>query len=659
MEPGSEDEGPCDVASPSPVASPDSNNNSGSLQSPAGSDNGDGSGQESGGEEDGDNEGDEGAAASGSERGAGDGTGSGSDDERRADSDAEGPSSPNSPAAVENDSTANGDQSAGEEENEGANGQEEGDGRDSRQSSASDARAEEQASAAEQSDSAGAQRQNTEGEEEEEAPSCHDSPPASPSPSNTGAEDKSSAPSSPARKNSDDAKEGSDQEATKEEEKEEKDDSDEEDKDDSDKDDKDDSDNESNVGELIANIFGDSDDESEFEGFGKEDLVKPKKRDKGKKGRKVLSDSEEEEGGDNEDNKAEGKDEDEDEDKDMELSAEAGDLEMAEGEEEQPAPVPVSQAVPDVSSSDDELEPDSRRSRNTDFMSDFDIMMAKKKEENSKRRKRKDVDIISDTDDIIVEIIKEMKTAAEEDKELNQTRRAATKKLKLLPTVVSQLKKLDLKGAFLDQGVLHAMAEWLAPLPDKSLPHLQIREHMLRLLAEFPPLDQGFLKSSGIGRAVMYLYKHPKETKENRERAGKLINEWARPIFNLNTNYSSISKEEREQKDFERMPHKRKIRMETSDEPPTKKDIDKALTGEDKSLRPGEKGWVARARVPMPSTKDYVVRPKWNCDTEFVKNTKKTVTRLDKHMRQLQEKKKKAKLQRAVTISIEGRHMSL
>lgn len=162
--------------------------------------------------------------------------------------------------------------------------------------------------------------------------------------------------------------------------------------------------------------------------------------------------------------------------------------------------------------------------------------------------------------------------------------------------------------------------------------------------------DQQLLKSSGIGKAVMYLYKHPKETKANRVLAGKLISTWSRPIFKVSTNFSALSKEERQQRDAEQSMAKR-----AREEP----DSVRQVTEDGKVVRPGDPGWVGRARVPMLSTKDYVVRPKWKNTGDMVVTTKKEVTRLEKHQRAFKEQKRRANMQRAVTISIEGRKMSL
>uniref|UniRef100_A0A8C2Z0W1 Interacts with SUPT6H, CTD assembly factor 1 n=1 Tax=Cyclopterus lumpus TaxID=8103 RepID=A0A8C2Z0W1_CYCLU len=296
----------------------------------------------------------------------------------------------------------------------------------------------------------------------------------------------------------------------------------------------------------------------------------------------------------------------------------------------------------------------------TSFMSDFDVMLARRKAMNSRKRRHRDGGtFISDADDVVSAMISKMNEAAEEDRTLNSQKKPALKKLTLLPHVVMHLKKQDLKETFIDSGVMSAIKEWISPLPDKSLPALRIREELLRILHELPSVSQETLKHSGIGRSVMFLYKHPKESRSNKDLALKLINEWSRPIFGLTSNYKGMTREERQQRDLDQqMPQKQ--RLSSGGQTP-RRDLEKQLTGEEKALRPGDPGFCARARVPMPSNKDYVVRPKWNVEMESSRHgpMKKGVTRVDKQMRRFADIRRLTKPGHAVKISVEGNRMPL
>merc|ERR1712156_1341822 len=297
------------------------------------------------------------------------------------------------------------------------------------------------------------------------------------------------------------------------------------------------------------------------------------------------------------------------------------------------------------SDSDDDVRRDPEQ-RDTRGLSDFDMMMEKKRAEQKKRRKKKDIDLINDNDDQIAQLIADMRVAAREDRDLNEEKKPAVKKIAMLSQIMSQLNKADLQMAFVEANVLSVMTDWLAPMPDKSLPTLEIRKQVLHLLVMLRIDDHSRLKESGIGKAVMYLYKHPKELRENKDKAGRIINNWARPIFNLSTDFQSIDKAERLARDDVLRVKKSKKKKKTSDQ-------------HEETVQKGKPGYCNRARVPRPTTTAYINRPEWTSDVDMSRIQKKEATRLDRYIRAEARKKIERKERRAVKISIEGTKMGL
>jgi hypothetical protein len=71
-----------------------------------------------------------------------------------------------------------------------------------------------------------------------------------------------------------------------------------------------------------------------------------------------------------------------------------------------------------------------------------------------------------------------------------------------------------------------------------SLYKSRVKRDKEYFISQYPTPDSSMLKSSKIGKAVMLLYRHPKESRRNREKAGKLVSKsLTKFLLNLYTLY--------------------------------------------------------------------------------------------------------------------------
>ncbi|PWA65684.1 Transcription factor IIS [Artemisia annua] len=264
---------------------------------------------------------------------------------------------------------------------------------------------------------------------------------------------------------------------------------------------------------------------------------------------------------------------------------------------------------------------------------------------------------------LVENVMAELEVVAEEDAELNRQSKPAINKLRKLPLLTEVLSKKQLQLEFLDHGVLTLLRNWLEPLPDGSLPNINIRAAILRILTEFPiDLDQydrrEQLKKSGLGKVIMFLSKSDEETTSNRKLAKDLVDKWSRPIFNKSTRFEDMRNFEDERMPIRR-PSMKKPMNKSSGMQSRDDDLDLAeYSQEPKSSSSSSSRLTSR---PEAMSLDFVVRPQSKIDPDEIRARAKQVVqdqrrlKMNKRLQQLKAPKKK-QLQ-ATKLSVEGRGM--
>ncbi|KAL8490237.1 hypothetical protein ACS0TY_025465 [Phlomoides rotata] len=260
-------------------------------------------------------------------------------------------------------------------------------------------------------------------------------------------------------------------------------------------------------------------------------------------------------------------------------------------------------------------------------------------------------------------VLAELEIAAEDDAELNRQGKPAITKLRKLYLLTDVLSKKQLQQEFLDHGVLTLLKNWLEPLPDGSLPNINVRAAVLKILNDLPiDLEQydrkEQLKKSGLGKVIMFLSKSDEETTSNRKLAKELVDKWSRPIFNKSTRFEDMKNFEDERM-YRRPPPARRAPSNASGSASRDDDLD--LAGISQGRKSGQSSSRQGASRPEAMSMDFVVRPQSKVDPEAVRQRAKQNaqdqrrSKMNKKLQQLKAPKRK-QLQ-ATKLSVEGRGM--
>ncbi|CAO3686867.1 unnamed protein product [Umbelopsis vinacea] len=258
---------------------------------------------------------------------------------------------------------------------------------------------------------------------------------------------------------------------------------------------------------------------------------------------------------------------------------------------------------------------------------------------SSGKRKKKKVDeyeLEKNTDEMMAALRDRMKDAAYNDIAANEDKRPAISKLKMLNIVTSALTKTHLHEQFLENQILEAIKLWLEPLPDGSLPSLDIQTEMLEILAKLP-IRTDNLRESGIGRVMFFYTKCPRIEPKVKRSADQLVAKWSRPILRRSADYREKRMQTKEYREDDRNFYRRpKYAAPTEDEE-------------------AEASNTVHARIPQALASDFEIVPQSTVRSDRMKGKNEgKFKRLKDTMRAMKTGPKRM----TPKVSIEGKGVS-
>ncbi len=149
------------------------------------------------------------------------------------------------------------------------------------------------------------------------------------------------------------------------------------------------------------------------------------------------------------------------------------------------------------------------------------------------------------------QIIDEIRAAAQEDRKSKAEGKLAISKLKLLPKIKTELKKVHFHEPFLAKNGCEALSEWLERHEDGSYSCLDILEGVIDICDGLPIQTDHLQACKELGRTMMDIYQN-NESEQLRVKAKKLIDRWCRGIFSIDLDYHNLSEKEDNYVQFQR-----------------------------------------------------------------------------------------------------------